>query len=146
MSVLEYDYLRRLPLAIHLPQLHTFVVHAGILPTDPRKPIHGKHQPLSHLPEGASRWLRKGDDELRNEQELSILYDIPQNELPWTLLNVRSITKKGKISRKGKIGTPWADMWNEVQDLCGGFKVARAESIETSAEEPEDLRKKRLPW
>jgi len=155
MSAKEYDYLRSLPLTIHIPSLHTFLVHAGILPINPLKSVHHKSQPLSHLPVGRPRWQRQNDDKLRTEQELSILLDIPQNEKPWTLLNMRSITKRGRISRKANVGTPWAEVWNSVQDLCGGFHTRRdltsrdadedGEEGEIVPQESEDLRKKRLP-
>ncbi|KAG8864938.1 hypothetical protein FRB96_003525 [Tulasnella sp. 330] len=146
MSTMHYEYLRNLPLIIHLPSLHTFAVHAGILPIDPKKPIHEKHQPLSNAPTRQ----RHTDNEMRTRQELSILSDIPQNEKPWTLLNMRSITKKGKVSRKTDVGVPWAEMWNEVQNLCGGFNARRSSDNragggEMPEEESEDLRKKKLP-
>ncbi|KAG9005831.1 hypothetical protein FRB93_009227 [Tulasnella sp. JGI-2019a] len=142
MSALEYDYLRNLPLAIHIPILHTFVVHAGILPIDPKKPIHEKHQPLSYPPTRH----RQTNEAMRTAQELAIIYDIPQNEIPWTLLNMRSVTKRGKISRKSDVGVPWAEMWNEVQGLCGGFKARRQSDGDIPEQESEDLRKKKLPW
>jgi hypothetical protein len=46
----EYDYLLRLPLVLHLPSLHAFVVHAGILPHDPHHSVSATRQPLAHIP------------------------------------------------------------------------------------------------
>ena len=136
MSVLEYNYLRNLPLAIHIPSFHAFLVHGGMLPSDPTRDMHNRHQPLSHLP----TLLRASKDieVLRTAQELSLLSEIPQNRDPWTLLNIRDITAKGKVSRVGGDGTPWAEIWNEIQSLCKGFDV--------SSNAEEDLKKKRLPW
>lgn len=50
MSGKEYEYLRQLPLVLHLPSMHTFVVHAGILSHDPRYPVRSTRQPLAHIP------------------------------------------------------------------------------------------------
>jgi len=152
MSSLEYDYLRSLPLAIHLPSLHTYLVHAGILPIDPTKGIHDRNQPLSRVP--AHRGQRQDEDELRTKQELSLL-SIRQNKEPWTLLNMRSITKRGKVSRKNS-HTPWSEIWNEVQDLCGGFNVDQRRTAPGVSDEngddgeevpieDEELKKKQLP-
>ncbi|KAG8981104.1 hypothetical protein FRC05_004004 [Tulasnella sp. 425] len=139
MSQSEYDYLRTLPLAIHLPSLHTFLVHAGMLPYDPTHSIRNKKQPLSHLPD-VSPASPQDIEIVRAAQEVSILNEVPQNRKPFTLLNVRDVTRKGKVSRKSGDGQPWADMWNEVQRLCKGF------SAELADDEPEELkRKKYLP-
>ena len=51
MSEEEYDYLLQLPLVLHMPSLHAFVVHAGVLPHDPRHPVTAIRQPLAHIPE-----------------------------------------------------------------------------------------------
>ncbi|PCH42533.1 Metallo-dependent phosphatase [Wolfiporia cocos MD-104 SS10] len=39
-----------LPLVLHVPSEHFFVVHAGLLPSDPRRPFTDAHQPLAHSP------------------------------------------------------------------------------------------------
>ncbi|TFY55393.1 hypothetical protein EVJ58_g8279 [Rhodofomes roseus] len=39
-----------LPLVLHVPTEHFFVVHAGILPYDPKHPLTDKRQPLAHPP------------------------------------------------------------------------------------------------
>ena len=46
----EYLYLLNLPLVLHIPSLHTFVVHAGVLPYDPHHSISSIRQPLAHIP------------------------------------------------------------------------------------------------
>lgn len=142
MSVAEYDYLRNLPLAIHVPSMHTFLVHGGMLPSDPTRDIHNSRQPLAHLP--TLQRASKDTDVLREAQELSILTDVPQNNDPWTLLNVRDITKKGKVSRKGGDGTPWAELWNQIQSLCSGFDYSGFGPV--SPADMEEMKKKKLPW
>ena len=150
MTQAEYDYLRNLPLAIHIPSLHTFLVHGGLLASDPSRDLYDLRQPLSHPPTN-----RKHDDiEIRrSEQELSLLTDIRQNRNPWNTLNIRDVTKKGYISRKAGDGQPWAELWNDAQRLCKGFDQKYASSADfeygdglSDEDLAEALNKKRLPW
>jgi hypothetical protein len=99
MSKSDYEYLLSLPLVLHLPSEHTFLVHAGLLPYDPTLPITSKRQPLSHLPKIPSRLLKGSIPALRNAQELAILGDIEQNTDPWVVLNMRNLRKNNKVSR-----------------------------------------------
>lgn len=50
------QFLFSLPLIIHVPSEHFFLVHGGMLPSDPRRPSNDRHQPLAHPP--------SADDEL----------------------------------------------------------------------------------
>ncbi|KAI8980108.1 hypothetical protein BD414DRAFT_493658 [Trametes punicea] len=43
-------FLYSLPLVIHVPSEHLFLVHAGLLPLDPRRPADDERQPLAHVP------------------------------------------------------------------------------------------------
>ncbi|KAG9102477.1 hypothetical protein FRC06_001984 [Ceratobasidium sp. 370] len=115
----EYQYLLDLPTALHIPSLHTIVVHAGILPMDPRRKMLSRHQPLSHPPKSKHN---ETEPVLRTIQERALLSDIPQNADPWAKLNMRSILENGEVSRE-KDGTPWTDLWNKVFGLCDGFDV-----------------------
>ncbi|KAG8715540.1 hypothetical protein FRC11_003291 [Ceratobasidium sp. 423] len=114
----EYQYLLSLPISLHIPSLHTIVVHAGILPMDPRRKIVSPRQPLSHLPKSDNQT----EPVLRNLQELALFTDIPQNTNPWAKMNMRSILNNGKVS-KDKDGLPWSDLWHKVIKLCDGFDV-----------------------
>jgi hypothetical protein len=49
MSKKDYEYLLSLPLALHIPSMHTVVVHAGLLGRDPRKKANAIDQPYSAL-------------------------------------------------------------------------------------------------
>jgi hypothetical protein len=142
MSVSDYEYLLSLPLILHLPSEHTFLVHAGLLPYDPTLSITSKRQPLSHLPRIRSRLLGGSIPALRNAQELAILEDIKQNTDPWVLLNIRNLRKDNKpsrlvtdlsipdasiepqvdLNRKTNKGKAWADVWNEIISRCVGFE------------------------
>lgn len=144
MSVSDYQYLLSLPLVLHLPSEHTFLVHAGLLPYDPTLSITSKRQPLSHLPRLPSRFLGGSVPALRNAQELAILEDIKQNTDPWVLLNIRNLRKDNKpsrlvndlsipdapaepqvdLNRKTKKGRAWTEVWNEVISRCVGFERA----------------------
>lgn len=118
MTQEHYDYLCSLPLVLYSPTAHTYFVHAGLLPADPTRDLSDPKQPLSHLPVTTN----PEDDDLvlRGLQELALLNEVPQNQDPWVLLNMRSLTKAGKV-KDGKKGTPWPNLWNEVMDSCSGL-------------------------
>ena len=99
MSKEDYEYLLSLLLVLHVPSEHAFLVHAGLLPYDPRLSATSKKQPLAHLPKVPSRILGKPTPILRNAQELAILDDIKQNNDPWVVLNMRNLLKNHSISR-----------------------------------------------
>lgn len=105
MSDSEYQYLLSCPLSLYVPSAHTFIIHAGLLSSDPRrKPTHPR-QPLSHVPILPSILKQDKDStnatvsRLRRLQEMAILQDVPQNADPWVLLNMRSVLKDKSISR-----------------------------------------------
>ena len=167
------EFLFSLPLVIHVPSEHFFLVHAGLLPSDPRRPANDVHQPLAHPPlraaaedededEDAPTNPSNGDDldfdfdydydypildpaspqevfpqlaalapddsveALRALQERALLHDVPQNRDPWVLLNVRGVRRRGKVTRRGDKGTPWAKLWNGQMRRCGGFQFRNA--------------------
>lgn len=71
----HYRYLLSLPLVLHIPSLHTLVVHAGILPVDPKRSITSNHQPLARIPVlGIGQ--RASEKELRSAQEVSVVTDM----------------------------------------------------------------------
>ena len=159
----QASYLTSLPIVLHVPRLHLFIAHAGILPSDPRLAPTDRRQPLAHVPtrlsnafesQGFSTHIStegdgRGDDRvltsrlqaylstqdtsdasplsapnvdhLRTLQESAILADIPQNRDSWVVLNMRSVTKKHKVTRNGDKGTPWSKIWNEQMERCRGF-------------------------
>jgi hypothetical protein len=118
MTLEHYGYLRSLPLVLYVPTAHTYFVHAGLLAADPTRDPSDPKQPLSHLPTTANP--EEDDLALRRLQELALLNEIPQNQDPWVLMNMRSLSENGKV-RDGKKGTPWSDLWNDVMDSCFGF-------------------------
>lgn len=104
----QAKYLRSLPLILHIPRLHGFVVHAGLLPLDPNRSATNLRQPLAHVPVMDVSLVE--DDEavqkakllkMRTRQEGAVLEDIPQNTDPWVLLNMRSLLNDNSISRYG---------------------------------------------
>ncbi|WWD07885.1 hypothetical protein V865_005992 [Kwoniella europaea PYCC6329] len=116
-----YLYLLELPLILHLPSLHTIVVHAGLLPSNPLKSSSADIQPLVQF----SNLTSDMDEEaIRNSEEVSIIFDVPQNTVPWNLLNMRGVymkgKKKGKVTKSGKKGTPWSDVWKKEMKRCKG--------------------------
>ena len=105
MSNAEYEYLLSCPLSLYVPSAHTYVVHAGLLSSDPQRKSTHPRQPLSHIPILPSILTQDKEDskdtlfKLRRLQELSILHDIPQNADPWVLLNMRAILRDNSVSR-----------------------------------------------
>lgn len=117
MSEAQYRYLLQLPLRLYVPHVHAFIVHAGLLPADPRYPMGDKErQPLARIPKAKTRL---DVDKLRQLQEMGLISQIPQNADPWVTLNMRSILN-GKV-RKGKKGRYWTKIWQENMDRCAGF-------------------------
>ncbi|RXK35168.1 hypothetical protein M231_07580 [Tremella mesenterica] len=112
----NYHYLLNLPLVLHLPVLHTFVVHAGLLPSNQLKSSSDPSQPLVQASNSTGL--------SRASEELGILFQVPQNTVPWNLLNIRSVLKKGKHkgepTNSSKKGTPWSDIWNKEMKRCRG--------------------------
>ncbi|KAH8112635.1 Metallo-dependent phosphatase [Phellopilus nigrolimitatus] len=141
MSTSEYAYLLALPLVLHIPPLHAFIVHAGILPLDPRRSVTSLHQPLAHVP-STSEYTDNNNNvsQLRMSQERAVLADVSQNTDPWVLLNMRSILKDNTISKESKRGSAWAPLWNAIVTRCGGFNL----DLSFSESEPEyDLKEKK---
>ncbi|KAH9068310.1 calcineurin-like phosphoesterase [Lactarius deliciosus] len=122
MSKSDYNYLRSLPLVLHLPSEHAFLAHGGLLPYDPMYSITSKRQPLAHLPKLPSTLDGSSITTSRNAQELAILNDIKQNGEPWVILNIRNLRNDNTVSRKTNKGRPWADVWNGTMSRCAGFE------------------------
>ena len=100
MSDEQASYLSSLPLVMHIPRLHAFVVHAGLLPLDPRRSATSDKQPLARVPEGKNKGKKEEVRErLRHTQEVTILDDVPQNNDAWNVMNIRSILKDNSISK-----------------------------------------------
>jgi len=118
MTASQYSYLKSLPLVIHLPSLHTHLVHAGILPFDPKFYPTSFDQPLAHVPKP---WTPPSPTPTRSAQERALLTDIAQNRDPFVLLNMRSILDNADVSRESKRGTPWTDLWDMIMTNCNGF-------------------------
>jgi hypothetical protein len=56
----------------------------------------------------------------RSQSEVALLQTIPQNRDPYTLLNIRSVLKDGKVTKKANKGTPWSEIWHEEMSRCTG--------------------------
>jgi len=96
----QYDYLLSLPLVLHIPSIHTFTAHAGLLASDISRSATDRRQPLAHFPTPPrSMSPTLNETTLRLWQEEAILHDIPQNDEPWIVLNMRSIMKDKTITR-----------------------------------------------
>jgi Calcineurin-like phosphoesterase len=128
MSATEFQYLLDLPLRLYVPSAHVFIVHAGLLSSDPQYPYYDKRQPLARVPKlmatsADTSNLKKTKNEvesLRRLQDLSLLTLVPQNLIPWVILNIRGV-KNGEVTKKNKKGKPWSDLWNLEMERCVGY-------------------------
>ncbi|PVF95687.1 Metallo-dependent phosphatase [Serendipita vermifera] len=85
--------------------------------------------------------------ELRMLQEQLLLSRIPQNTIPFNLLNMRSVQKNKPV--KSAKGRPWSEVWNTVVSKCKGFPdnaVRAALTGEPMPVEDEDGNKRKLEW
>ncbi|KAF9485202.1 Metallo-dependent phosphatase [Pholiota conissans] len=132
-------YLSHLPLRIYVPSAHTFIVHAGLLPSNPAYPMDNtENQPLARVPafpkRPANGPVQKSDaetsgnketiDGLRYLQEISLLTEIPQNADPWVLLNMRNVVGD-TVSRDTDEGRPWSKIWKQNMLSCVGYQKTR---------------------
>ncbi|KAL7420637.1 hypothetical protein Q5752_004588 [Cryptotrichosporon argae] len=133
----DYDYLVGLPLTLHLPSLHSIVVHAGLLPFDPSAPPSDARQPLVVASEQAAGKAPSG----RTGEELSILA-IPPNRDAWNLVNMRGLYEagrhKGEVTKAGSKGTPWSNVWNREMMRCAGDGSWWADGMGELGTEKED--------
>lgn len=143
-------------LTLHVRSLHTYVVHAGLLPWTIPKSKKSKHAgdigisqedaadiladldfgnylditpttslavssandsfvPITPtLPAKQPDKPSKGD---KLDPEIAIL-TVPLNRKPYTLLEMRSLKKNGKVTKSNNNGRPWAPIWNTVMSAC----------------------------
>jgi hypothetical protein len=137
----DYQYLVDLPLTLHLPSIHSIVVHAGLLARDTTKKATAEDQPYAAAIAAAS--ANSADSETtRTQSEVALLQTIPQNRDPYTLLNIRSVLKDGEVTKKANKGTPWSEIWHEEMSRCTGpgSELSEGQEEETgSAEDDEDI-------
>ncbi|KAI0326644.1 hypothetical protein GY45DRAFT_1258673 [Cubamyces sp. BRFM 1775] len=82
-------FLFSMPLVIHVPSEHFFLVHGGLLPSDPRRPADDKRQPLAHLP---------SSDDVMDEQDVDGYdYALLKIDPPQDILQDTGIT--GNLTR-----------------------------------------------
>lgn len=136
-----------------------YFVHAGMLPWE--RPLSGRPKSLSaealatstdphyfspplDSELSASKSSSDPDDDL--DSDVSIL-EVKENRDPFTLLNVRGLKKGRKVTKNGKKGTPWYNVWNKTMKFCAKARrqrrrvPARARpdvysAVEDAADEP----------
>lgn len=100
MTSAQSKYLRSLPLVLHAPHAHAFLVHAGVLPHDPHYSATNRRQPLAHPPISVD--IEKSHDahgSLRQVQEEMVLSEVKPNTDPWVTLNMRGVLKDASVTR-----------------------------------------------
>ncbi|EIN10902.1 Metallo-dependent phosphatase [Punctularia strigosozonata HHB-11173 SS5] len=133
MTEAEYEYLLSLPLILHAPSIHSFFVHGGMLPYKllPTPP-YAASQPLAHIP---SHDEKADEDKLRRMQEEALL-DIPENRVPWNVLNIRSVKRGRHVSRENFDGKPWSSIWNAAMKRCVGYGHLSSTDLVDAEESP----------
>lgn len=103
MSEQQYDYMVQRPLTLHVPHAHAYVVHAGVLASNPELSAYDHKQPLARIPSlpaslehdaEVSKHGKQREDMLRRLQEIAVLNNVPQNRDPWVTLNIRGVKDK----------------------------------------------------
>ncbi|KIR56490.1 phosphoric monoester hydrolase [Cryptococcus gattii Ru294] len=114
----SYEYLTNLSLILHLPSLHAFAVHGGLLPSNPLKSSSDPSQPLVEYSNSTL------SPPYRKAEELAIVKNVIQNTIPYNLYNMRSLftdgSNKGKVTKSSTKGTPWSEVWNKEMKRCKG--------------------------
>ena len=130
----NYRYLLDLPLTLHLPSLHSIVVHAGLLSRDINVDSEDNSQPLIHHIDDVSTDDATDDAEAlsakhRYELERDLLTSIPQNQDPYNLINMRSILPEThEITKSSKVGVPWSEYWAQDMTRCTASEASNIES------------------
>jgi hypothetical protein len=139
MSKKDYEYLVSLPLALHIPSIHSLVVHAGLLARDTTKDALDVTQPYDSL---YTSDLSQPPALSRADGELAVLRLIKQNRQPYTLLNIRSVLKNGDVTKSSNKGTPWSEIWQQEQSRCQGkgFTPEDKNDLEDDREGEPDLK------
>lgn len=119
-----------------------------MLPHNTLKALDDPTQPLLSADTVSSNTSLVEVASSRSNEELSILRDVPQNTVPWNLINMRSIKtkgkKKGEPTKSSKKGTPWSKVWKKQMARCTGPGAWSAEDLlgeeweEDEAEDEED--------
>ncbi|KAJ9105804.1 hypothetical protein QFC19_003372 [Naganishia cerealis] len=139
LSKENYQYLVDLPLTLHLPSVHSIVVHAGLLARDPTKKATSKDQPYAAaIASGVTDTAQPGSL-TRAQAEVALLRTIPQNRDPYTLLNIRSVLKDGETTKNANKGTPWSDIWQEEMSTCTGPGSGLVDDAQGSVADDEDI-------
>ncbi|CCM04223.1 uncharacterized protein FIBRA_06390 [Fibroporia radiculosa] len=95
MSQAQRECLYSMPLVLHVPSDHFFVVHAGLLPSDPKRPLMDKRQPLAHPPHLISE---STDGRTRDYDEISA-YHPPASQRALTV-RPESLPIRNRTSEK----------------------------------------------
>jgi hypothetical protein len=113
----DYDWLLTLPLTLHVRSLHTYFVHAGLLPeaklTKARKekedvnlPLDTSTEPNEFVPKPAI------ESQLSKSAERAVLI-VEQNRKAYNMLNMRGVRKNGRPTKSGKRGSPCKSRFNQ---------------------------------
>ncbi|KAG6879554.1 hypothetical protein C0992_001559 [Termitomyces sp. T32_za158] len=139
MSEAQYAYLRSLPYAIHVPNAHAFVVHGGLLASNPKHSYNDPRQPLASIPQlpECCKSDLNSTQMLREVQERQILTKVPQNTVPWNVLNMRSLVDD-EVTRESE-GKPWSKAWRQDMQHCTGYHGELADTSTIKKKKKKEL-------
>jgi hypothetical protein len=135
----DYEWLLGLPLTLHVRSLHTYFVHAGLLPepdsnkgrkgrgTDADLPLERSTDPTEFVPEPPI------ESQLAKSAEGAVLL-VEQNRKAYNLLNMRGVKKNGQPTKNGKKGSPCKPNTRPAQEKVqaddGWSSLHRAQVVE----------------
>jgi hypothetical protein len=124
MTPAQFKYLVDLPLKLYVPHVHTHIIHAGLLPSDPRRKFYDSSQPLARMPHSPRHISRDRYNQttkrMREEQDLAVSLRVKQNTDPWVNINMRSVDGS-TVSRDSSVGEPWSKLWKRDNSHCVGY-------------------------
>lgn len=141
LSQSSFEWYADLPLTLHIPSLHSFIVHAGMLPMSTRTRSIDVLDGPDAMDDGPAFEGDQVEADLDLDSQLNSLdpaYFTPsknvrkaleasasksillvkQNRDPYTLIEMRGVKKGGKPSKKGNKGVAWHRIWNKAMQRC----------------------------
>ncbi|KAI5481313.1 hypothetical protein MNV49_004935 [Pseudohyphozyma bogoriensis] len=130
----DAKYLRELPLTLWVEELGSYIVHAGLMPWD-TDDLPESDQP-TELPSTLKSTSMTTFVPSESVSDLftsvaSSLLVVPENTMPFTLLNTRALKQSGDewVPTKGKKGTPWWKHYNDRMKDCETEKVCKENGV-----------------
>ncbi|GAA93665.1 uncharacterized protein L969DRAFT_90184 [Mixia osmundae IAM 14324] len=127
MSSDDAAWLAASPLTLHIPSLHSYVVHAGLMPFETLSGRHAKEANVGRqdVVTAIDQSAQLGDyfapsrqtRESMLESAESALLLVPDNRDAFALMNMRGIRHNTEVTKSSK-HTPWHELYNDEMGEC----------------------------